>query len=47
MYERRGFVRVGLRKGYYPAAAGRREDALLMSLKFDDAAPGEAGDALE
>jgi ribosomal-protein-alanine N-acetyltransferase len=47
MYERRGFVRVGLRKGYYPAAAGRREDALLMSLKLDDAEPGEVNDALE
>jgi ribosomal-protein-alanine N-acetyltransferase len=46
MYERRGFVRVGLRKGYYPAAFGRREDALLMSLKFDPPA-GEATDALE
>ena len=46
MYERRGFVRVGIRKGYYPAAFGRREDALLMSLKFDPIRD-EAADALE
>lgn len=31
LYEREGFVRVGVRRGYYPAADGR-EDALLMRL---------------
>lgn len=31
LYERFGFQRVGLRRAYYPAAAGRREDALVMS----------------
>ena len=41
-YEHLGFVQVGLRKGYYPAPFGRREDAVVMSLKFE-----EAGDALE
>jgi tRNA threonylcarbamoyladenosine biosynthesis protein TsaB len=29
-YERHGFLRVGLRRGYYPAGRGRREDALVM-----------------
>lgn len=32
LYERYGFKQVGLRKGYYPASMGRREDALVMSL---------------
>ncbi len=31
LYQRQGFRRVGLRKGYYPAAQGRREDAIVMS----------------
>ena len=34
IYERHGFRRVGERKGYYPAAAGAREDAIVMSLKL-------------
>jgi ribosomal-protein-alanine N-acetyltransferase len=39
LYERRGFVRVGARPGYYPAPAGQREDAVVMSLALrgDDA----------
>lgn len=32
IYDRFGFKQVGVRKGYYPAAGGRREDALVMSL---------------
>jgi ribosomal-protein-alanine N-acetyltransferase len=32
MYLRAGFEHVGMRKGYYPAAHGRREDAAVMSL---------------
>lgn len=32
LYERYGFAEVGLRRGYYPAARGQREDALVMSL---------------
>ena len=31
LYRRRGFAEVGLRRAYYPAA-GRREDAVVMSL---------------
>lgn len=30
IYERYGFVRIGLRKGYYPAANQQREDAIVM-----------------
>jgi ribosomal-protein-alanine N-acetyltransferase len=43
-YRRLGFAPVGRRKDYYPAAAGRREDAVVMSL--DVAAAGEL-DALD
>lgn len=32
LYRRYGFRDIGVRRGYYPAAAGRREDALVMSL---------------
>eukprot|EP01034_Spumella_vulgaris_P008320 gene8320-10591_t len=34
VYERHGYRRVGERKGYYPAANGRREDAVVMSFKL-------------
>jgi ribosomal-protein-alanine N-acetyltransferase len=34
IYQRHGFRRVGERKGYYPAADGQREDAVVMSLKL-------------
>lgn len=34
IYERSGFRRVGERRDYYPAAGGRREDAIVMSLKL-------------
>jgi ribosomal-protein-alanine N-acetyltransferase len=33
LYEGEGFVRVGVRRGYYPAAGGR-EDALLLRLEL-------------
>ena len=33
VYLRRGFARVGVRKRYYPAAHGEREDAVVMSLR--------------
>jgi len=41
IYARLGFEQKGVRKGYYPAPFGRREDAVVMSLKV------EAADALE
>jgi ribosomal-protein-alanine N-acetyltransferase len=34
IYERHGYRRVGERKGYYPAANGQREDAVVMSFKL-------------
>jgi len=35
LYERYGFRRVGMRQGYYPAAGGTREHAVVMSLALD------------
>jgi ribosomal-protein-alanine N-acetyltransferase len=32
VYEAHGYRRVGIRKAYYPAANGGREDAVLMNL---------------
>jgi ribosomal-protein-alanine N-acetyltransferase len=32
IYRRFGFDDIGLRKGYYPAPQGRREDAIVMGL---------------
>lgn len=34
IYEGQGYRRVGERKGYYPAADGKREDAIVMSLRL-------------
>lgn len=34
VYHANGFRRVGYRKAYYPAHDGRREDAIVMSLKL-------------
>ena len=41
LYRRFGFETVGLRKRYYPAQGGGREDAIVMSLRLvgDDDAP--------
>jgi len=38
LYRRYGFHDVGVRKGYYPAARGQREDAVVMSLPIDGGA---------
>ena len=35
IYRRHGFAEVGKRRGYYPAAHGRREDAVVMSLAIE------------
>ena len=32
VYRRRGFAEVGVRRSYYPAAHGAREDAIVMKL---------------
>ena len=34
IYEHHGYRRVGERKAYYPAGAGQREDAVVMSLRL-------------
>ncbi|RZL93691.1 MAG: ribosomal-protein-alanine N-acetyltransferase [Variovorax sp.] len=36
IYERHGFRRVGMRKGYYPAEGNSREDAVVMSLRLNE-----------
>ena len=41
LYERFGFHELGLRRGYYPAGRGRREDAVVMRLVL-----GEGPDAM-
>jgi ribosomal-protein-alanine N-acetyltransferase len=38
LYERKGFVRVGLRRRYYPAFEGTREDAIVMVRRLRDEA---------
>lgn len=45
MYAHFGFAEVGKRKGYYPAALNRREDAVVMSLSLEPPTAG-ANDAL-
>ena len=34
VYEAQGYARVGVRKEYYPAGHGKREDAVVMGLKL-------------
>ncbi len=38
LYQRRGFAEVGLRRQYYPAGSGQREDAVVMKRVLADAA---------
>ena len=38
LYQRLGFAPIGVRKSYYPAAFGKREDAVVMSLQLDASA---------
>jgi ribosomal-protein-alanine N-acetyltransferase len=45
IYRRRGYAEVGLRRGYYPAPQGLREDAIVMSMAVASGAQG-AGDGL-
>jgi ribosomal-protein-alanine N-acetyltransferase len=39
LYERKGFHRVGLRRRYYPAHQGTREDAIVMVRRLDPVRP--------
>ena len=34
-YDEEGFVQIGIRRDYYPAAKGQREDALILQKSFD------------
>ncbi|MGI9153535.1 MAG: ribosomal protein S18-alanine N-acetyltransferase [Rubrivivax sp.] len=43
LYGARGFVEQGIRRGYYPAAGSRREDAVVMKLDLDGEAAHAAG----
>lgn len=45
-YARFGFAGSGVRKAYYPAARGQREDAIVMRLGIDST-PGRRADALD
>jgi ribosomal-protein-alanine N-acetyltransferase len=49
VYRRYGFREVGLRRGYYPAGALVRENAIVMSLNLagGDGAPMAHGNALD
>ncbi|HMW23827.1 MAG TPA: ribosomal protein S18-alanine N-acetyltransferase [Burkholderiaceae bacterium] len=40
IYERFGFEQVGLRRSYYPAAGGQREDALVLRRAVEPPDPG-------
>jgi [ribosomal protein S18]-alanine N-acetyltransferase len=46
VYQRFGFAHIGMRKGYYPALRGLREDAVVMGLPIAPARK-EGVDALE
>ena len=35
IYRVRGFAEVGVRRGYYPAPGGEREDAVVMRMALD------------
>ena len=44
LYRSAGFDAVGLRRGYYPATHGAREDALVMRLRLDQDANDAKGE---
>jgi ribosomal-protein-alanine N-acetyltransferase len=44
IYADYGFTKIGMRRGYYPAPAGQREDAVVMGLAIDIVAGGDALD---
>jgi [ribosomal protein S18]-alanine N-acetyltransferase len=39
VYARYGFTEVGMRRAYYPAVGGQREDACVMRLSIEGVAP--------
>ncbi len=46
LYRRLGYVEVGLRRAYYPAAV-RREDAVVMTLALHEVPPARPADAVD
>jgi ribosomal-protein-alanine N-acetyltransferase len=44
IYRRFGFADIGLRKGYYPAPHGQREDAIVMGLPVAEEAAADGMD---
>ena len=46
VYRRYGFEPIGVRRGYYPAAGGQREDAIVMRLACPTVVP-KGSDALD
>ena len=34
-YQHHGYLQIGVRRGYYPAEKGAREDALVMQKRFN------------
>lgn len=42
LYLRYGFETVGIRRGYYPAAHGQREDAIVMRMALNPAGGSDA-----
>lgn len=47
LYDQMGFLPMGVRKQYYPAGQGQREDAVVMSLNLRAACATAAGVAVE
>ncbi|HET9644417.1 MAG TPA: ribosomal protein S18-alanine N-acetyltransferase [Burkholderiaceae bacterium] len=47
LYDRYGFVQVGVRRAYYPAGHGTREDAAVMSLALTNAGRKGRNDGLD
>jgi len=47
LYRRYGFREVGMRRGYYPAGALSRENAIVMSLSLAERDAGSHADALD
>jgi ribosomal-protein-alanine N-acetyltransferase len=41
LYTRCGFAEMGVRKAYYPAGQGRREDGIVMNLRLQAPGSGE------
>jgi ribosomal-protein-alanine N-acetyltransferase len=47
LYRHRGFLEIGLRRGYYPAPDGEREDAIVMRLRLPSTPAGVGRDGVD